>query len=72
VTDDDNTSASLAKPRNGGERRTDAPVVGDAIAVKGNIEVATDEDLLATKIAERVECAKGHEVRGLLSDSENN
>ena len=35
----------------GGHGGTDAGVVGDGLAVEGDVEVATDEDLLALEVA---------------------
>jgi hypothetical protein len=52
VTDDNNSSTSIAKARNGGQRRSNAPVVRDVGTVEGHIQAAAKKDLLAAKIAE--------------------
>jgi hypothetical protein len=52
MTNDNDARASIAKPSNGGQRRSNAAIVSDVRAVERYVEVTTNEDVLATKIAE--------------------
>jgi hypothetical protein len=51
VRGDSNTGALVKQVLNGGDGSPDTGVISDGLAIQRNVEVATDEDLLALKLS---------------------